>query len=98
MKRKEEKETEGGRGDKYSGSHLDSFLLSSDRWEQQLPVLLITAAHRLTGIEMKEEVGGRSETGAGEQRGREKAFKNWRKKEQREKDKSGDMTGDSFSV
>ncbi len=53
MKRKEEKETERGR-DGENGSHLESFLLSSDRWKQQLPVLPITAMERLTGIEMGE--------------------------------------------
>lgn len=56
MKRKEEKEPERGR-DRENGSHLESFLLSSDRWKQQLPVLLITAMERLTGIEMGEWVG-----------------------------------------
>ncbi len=37
MKGQEEKETLSGRENE-SGLHLESFLLSSDRWEQQLPV------------------------------------------------------------
>lgn len=38
-------------------SHLESFLLSSDRWKQQLPVLPITTMERLQGYEMGEEIG-----------------------------------------
>lgn len=37
-----------------SCSHLESFLLSSDRWKQQLPVKPITAMERLSGTEMGE--------------------------------------------
>lgn len=50
-----------GEGGTESGPHLESFLLSSDRWKQQLPVLLITATERLTWTEMVE--WRRSKTG-----------------------------------
>lgn len=93
MKRKEEKETERGR-DAENGSHLESFLLSSDRWKQQLPVLPITVMERLTGIEMGQQVreGVKQEQRTADY---ERKLSETEKNYEREGDKRGNMAVDS---